>query len=125
MTQELNDRDAELRRDRILLWDQKEGPRVGDFIGMNDGTVRRFTHDWDEMGLQVTSSLAPSGGSFYFANGYMDYSGGLDAIVPLAHIQEISGHKDGACWFFHHDHKAADNGVYTSVPCRIFKEVLA
>ncbi len=116
-----DERNLSIRRTRTLLRDQVEGPRIGDFIGMEDGTLRRFTHDWDEAGLQVTSK--GMAGSFYLGKGYLEYSGGLDPIVPLAHIQEVSGEKDGACWFFDHDIKGAGRGVDTHIPCRIFKEV--
>lgn len=118
---QLDETNWQIHHDRTLLRDQVEGPRVGDFIGMEDGSLRRFTHDWREAGLQVTSKGMV--GSFYLGKGYLDYSGGLDPIIPLAHIQEVSGKKDGACWFFDHDIKGAGRGVDTIIPCRMYKEV--
>jgi len=119
MTYELDKLDVEIRDQRIAAREGKEGPRVGDFIEMEDERLMRFSHDWDDAGLQVSQD-----GRFYFEpEGDLNFSGSLDPIVPLAHIQETSRTLLGQCWFFHHDHAMKDNGVYTSVPCRVFREV--
>ena len=79
----------------------------------------RFSHDWDEAGLQVSQ-----GGSYYFNHfGHLSYSGGLEPIIPLPHIQQTSKQREGACWFFSNDHAMKDNGVHTVIPCRVFREV--
>ncbi len=118
-TYELDKLDVELRDQRIAAREGNEGPRVGDFIEMEDERLLRFSHDWDDAGLQVSE-----GGSFYFDHeGFLSFSGGLEPIIPLAHIQETSRSLLGQCWFFHHDIKMRDGGVYTSVPCRMYREV--
>ena len=119
MSYELDKLDVELRDQRIAAREGNEGPRVGDFIKMEDERLMRFSHDWDDAGLQVSE-----GGSFYLQpGGHLSYSGALDPIVPLAHIQETSKVLLGQCWFFHHDYAMKDNGVYTVIPCRVFNEV--
>lgn len=114
----LDETDTAICDRRLTEWNAIEGPRVGDWVLMPDATLRRFTHDWGD-GLQTTIDRMP--GSFYFGNGYMSYSGGLDPIIPRAKIRPVDDVRFGACWFFHHDRQRAGNGVNLSVPCRVFK----
>ena len=117
---ELDTQDTEIRGSRMAAREAHEGPRVGDFINLEDGRLMRFSHDHGEdYGIQVSE-----GGSFYFnLYGRLSFSGGLEAAIPYAHIQQTSAERDGACWFFSHDHAMKDNGVYTVIPCRVFNEV--
>lgn len=115
-----DDKDVEIARERLRLWNERTGPRVGDWIAMRDGTLRRFSHNWGD-GLQVTIGNGDCG-SFYFARGCMSYSGGLDPIVPLADIIETSEIRNGAAWFFHHDSSGAGRGVYFTAPCRVYRQ---
>ena len=121
----LDERDSAIRAERLALFDSIDGPRVGDWIRMLDGSVRRFTHDWDEDGLQVQTPLSVCGPcSFYFtSSGHQDYSGGMDPIVPLTRIVRTTEIKPGPVWFFHHGIQRAHNGVYTDVPCRVYLEL--
>lgn len=119
MTDTLDQLDLELREQRIAAREGHEGPRVGDFIEMEDERLLRFSHDWDDAGLQVSE-----GGRFYFDHeGFLAFSGSLEPIVPLAHIQETTKMLLGHCWFFHHDIRVRDGGVDTIVPCRMYREV--
>jgi len=114
-------RDAAIRATRLAAWNKRAGPRVGDFIHMLDGTLRRFTHDWDD-GLQTTMPSI-GGESFYLGLGYMSYSGALDPRIPLERIAAREGEtRDGSAWFFHHERACGHNGVYFTVPCRVFEE---
>ena len=117
---ELDERDTAIRAERIAAREGYEGPRVGDFINLEDGRCMRFSHDHGEdYGLQVSE-----GGSFYFNHyGRLSFSGALDPAIPYAHIQQTSQERDGACWFFSHDYAMKDNGVDTVIPCRVFNEV--
>lgn len=116
-----DDRDVEIARERVELWNKRSGPRVGDWIAMLDGTLRRFTHHWGD-GLQTTCGNGDNG-SFYFARGCMSYSGGLDPSIPIAQIVETSEIRNGNAWFFHHDSSGAHRGVYFTAPCRVFRQI--
>ena len=111
---QFDEQDADELASRVALWDKRTGPRVGDFIVMPDGSEHRFCHDWHD-GLQTTP-----GGSFYFGNGYADYSGGLDPTLKNKLIIATPKQKAGQFWFFHHNSARAHNGVYFKVLCRVF-----
>jgi hypothetical protein len=36
-------------------------------------------------------------------------------------MKQMTATKPGLFWFFHHDHKAADNDVNVELPCRVFE----
>jgi hypothetical protein len=122
----LDERDEQIRQERIKLWNTRGGPRVGDFVKMPDGSTRRFTFDWSghagDGGMQTTSGFQPGDQSFHFGSeGYMSYSGSLDPSIPVKDLHDTGEVKDGSCWFFHHGSVEAHNGVYTTVPCRVYE----
>jgi len=122
---EPDDRDAGILETLAGAWAKREGPRVGDFIQMLDGSLRRFTYDWGD-GLQTTLTSHPVhgtyGGSFYFGHGAMSYSGGLDHEIPNESIQPTGEAREGRAWFFHHGHPGAHRGVGCKTPCRVFTQ---
>lgn len=118
---DLDDRDEDILFERVTRRARIKGPRVGDFCILKSGEVRRFTFDWDD-GLQTT--VKDQAGSFYFdASGHLDYSGSLDPVIKKANLTERVELREGACWFFHHNHPRAHNGVAAMIPCRVYKEV--
>jgi hypothetical protein len=119
---QLDERDTAIREARVAAREGFEGPRVGDFIILEDQRLMRFSHDHGEgYGIQVSES-----GSFYMGhNGGLSFSGALEPAIPYAHIQESSRIREGSCWFFSHDLAMKDNGVDTVIPCRVFVEVRA
>lgn len=133
MTQ-LDERDSAILAERQAQFDSRDGPRVGDYIYMLDGTLRRFTHKWGD-GLQTTyrwrdaknrETFDPMkdacGGSFHLGNGYVSFSGSLDDAIPLTRIEDTGETRNGPCWFFHHDWMKAHNGVQASLVCRVYRE---
>ena len=122
MTRTLDIQDSAILAARQALRDQFEGPRVGDFINMKDGTLRRFTHDWGTA-IQVTSTLPGSQRFYLHHNGCLDYSGGLDPAIPKSRLKPIGTTQPGSVWFFHHDQARAHNGVDVTLPCRVFEEL--
>ena len=124
MRPEFDDKDAAILAERIAQWTKRNGPRVGDFVHMPDGTLRRFTHDWDDSLQTTCGGSHPCAGdqSFYLGKGFMSFSGSLDSSIPLERITWMPGEiKEGGCWFFHHDFMTAHNAVYAKVPCRVYK----
>jgi len=114
--------DETIRLAQLALWDEEQGPRVGDYVKLNDGTVRRFTHDWGDSLQTTTEPAGKFGSSFFFGRGYMRFSGGLDRAIPSGEFELTGEILDGSCWIFHHDEKRAHNGVQCRVPCRVYRQ---
>jgi hypothetical protein len=113
-------RDEEIKSERVALWNARTGPRVGDFVIMPDGTTRRFTYAWDD-DIQTTSKTYPGDASFYFAGACCSFSGSLNPGLPKKHLVDTGDVREGAVWFFHHDQARAHNGVRTTIPCRVYR----
>lgn len=101
---------------------------------MCDGSLRRFTHDWNDS-LQTTAKPLNSfesrkadetkvynSGSYYFYGTWMDFSGSLDPSIRKSELEDTGKTREGACWFFHHNHVEAHNAVHTTVPCRVYRQ---
>ena len=108
-------RDQEIAEQRIKKWDECQGPRVGDYCIMPDGTYERFAYDWGDA-LQTCIN-----GSFYLGDGYASMSGGLNPSIPKSQIFPTGEIKKGWFWIFHHDYWTAHNGVNLRAGCRVFK----
>ena len=122
MTQDLDSQDAAILAARQTLRDKIQGPRIGDFVSMKDGTLRRFTYDWGDA-IQVTSTLPGSQRFYLHHDGRLDYSGGLDQAIPKTRLKPTGKTQPGSAWFFHHDHHRAHNGVDVTLPCRVYEEL--
>lgn len=123
MRPQFDERDAEILNERIAAWQQRSGPRVGDFVQMPDNTMRRFTHDWGDDIQTTVGAQHPCNGdaSFYFGAGFMSFSGSLDRAINKVALREIGHDRLGRCWFFHHDFPQAHSGVDVQVPCRVYE----
>src|SRR5688572_21895990 len=83
-----DDYDQGLVAQGTALWDQREGPRVGDILRIplalhNAYRLMRFSYDWGD-DIQVSF-----GGSFYFDHkGYVSFSGGLEPAIPKANLRD-------------------------------------
>lgn len=111
--------DAEILITRVRAFDDRKGPRVGDYIRFSDGVTHRFSHAWPD-GIQTSP-----GGSFYLGEGYVSFSGGLDPIVRTEKIEATEEKRAGGFWFFHRDWWQAHSGVHAQVECRVFATALA
>jgi len=123
MQPQFDERDAQILKQRIAMWAEIQGPRVGDFVKMKDGTLRRFTHDWGDDIQTTVGPVHPCSGdaSFYFGGDYMSFSGSLDHAIPKSSLREI-GEQEGGAWFFHHNEMRAHNGVSVRVPFRVYEQ---
>ena len=118
MRPEYDERDKSIQEERETMWNKRRGPRVGDFVKMADGTLKRFTYNWGD-GIQTTAN--GYGGSFHLGKGYVSYSGGLDPAIPRETIRYAGKKRAGSFWFFHHGHMTAHNGVETTAMCRVYE----
>ena len=113
-------RDDAILATRLAAYDQIAGPRLGDWVEFSDGVMHRFSHLWNS-NLQTTEK---SRGSFYFGNGYVEFSGGLNPGIPRDTLVDCNKTMLGRIWFFHHSEAKAYNAVYAEVPFRVFSTPL-
>jgi hypothetical protein len=123
MRPEFDERDRQILARNQTEWDKREGPRVGDYIRMKDGTLRRFTHAWPDAIQTTVGECHPCRGdsSFYFG-GYMEFSGSLDRGISRDQIEPTTEQLDGPIWFFHHNEAKAHNGVNAKISCRVYRQ---
>ena len=117
---ELDERDAAIRTERIQLLDAIEGPRVGDYILFRGGIVRRISHVWDFGDGDEPEYQTSDGGSWHLGDGYCSFSGSLYPAVKRSTLIATEPKKSGVVWFFHHDHWCANNGVQTEMDFRVY-----
>lgn len=138
MAPKIDDRDREILKHREELYNAKPGPRVGDWLRLDNGEYRRFTYDWghcdtepgEDHGLQTTCVDGESG-SFHLGgltgdtraevDAYISYSGSLNPGVKRSAMVDTGETKLGRVWFFHHNFPGAGNGVEFEIPFRVFR----
>lgn len=105
--------------------DALDGPRVGDFVQMLDGTRRRFSERWPG-GMQTTcAGKLEADQSFFLSGSFADFSGSLDAVIPFGQLELTGEACEGRFWMFHHNEVRAHNGVSFTLPCRLFRQLEA
>jgi hypothetical protein len=89
-------RNAIILAERVALLNERNEPRVGDFLKLPHGDYQRFTQEWEDR-LQTGSTSA----SYHIGKrGEISYSGGLDWGVLKRDIKLTEEVKDGSVWFF-------------------------
>lgn len=118
--QKCMDLNIPLLKEREKRFNEKSGPRVGDYVLLPNGKYDRFTQeyenkDWIQAGGSSESSF------YFFPSGGLTYSGTLNEGYPRKDLILTSETKDGKCWFFDRDRGAANNGVYFRSTFRVFR----
>jgi hypothetical protein len=116
----IDDRDRALIAERLTALDVWEGPRVGDYVDFPGDIVRRISHIWRVEPVEQIQTSDP-GGSFYLGHGFCSFSGSLYRSIPADTLTLTEETREGAVWMFHHNFWMADNGVYFSVPFRVYR----
>jgi len=119
----LSDNNLRILSERLAAFDNIPFPRVGDYIRLPCGDLRRFTHDWAG-GLQTTVQRDKDhySASFYLSSdGYVSFSGSLDSVIKRDNIHRTDKTKIGGFWFFSDDQVRAHNGVQVCLPCRVYE----
>jgi hypothetical protein len=107
--------------EREAAFNSHEGPRVGDYVHMLNGTLQRFSHDW---GKDIQTTDGRFGSSFYLDKaGYAEFSGGLNPAIMKNTLEQLPETIDGHFWFFSNDEVKAHNGITVNIPCRVFKQI--
>jgi len=118
---DLDERNRAILAGNVELWEARPGPRVGDFVILPDGGVRRFTQDMGT-GLQITSPDDPIGQfRFYIRSGWMTYTGDKDSAILKGRLTLTDEKRNGHAWFFHHNVFNATKSVHIVMPCRVFR----
>ena len=105
-------------KDRTKLFNERQGPRVGDYLELPNGLGHtRFTHDWE-----TSMQTGGGAGSYYLGGGgNFSYSGGLDSGMKKADIEPTNETKEGRMWFFDQGYAGANRGVDFDIQFRVFR----
>ena len=115
----IDDRDRALIATRSTALAARATPQVGDFVDFTNGITRRISHlwtHWSPPDIQTSDN-----GSFYLGNQGCSFSGGLYPAIPAELFTPTEERRDGSAWLFHHDSATAHNGVYFTVPFRVWR----
>lgn len=108
------DVNEQILKDRVCEFDSIEGPRVGDYVRLDDGSLARIakiTDHYFQLGV----------GSFYLhGRDGCSFSGTLYPPHPHRCLKATPGTKDGLIWFFSANEAKANNGVDYEIELRIF-----
>jgi hypothetical protein len=91
------------------------GPRVGDWAEMPDGTYKRIAHSWGDS-IQLCS-----GGSFYVSKSGASMSGGLDDAIDASRFAATDQYKVAGFWFPHHDNLERDCAIGLRFPVKVWQ----
>ena len=119
----LDARDTMIAAEICAAWRARAGglPRVGDFVWMPNGHMRRCAHGWDGPagGMQTCD-----GGSFSIGkSGMASMSGSLYGSQLWEYYQTTTETRLGRFWFFSHNLAGAGRGVDVWLPCAVFQLV--
>lgn len=106
-------------RDKLISLDQ--GPKIGDYIYLKNGSLRRFTHDWGDS-LQVTCENSGDTSFSLGSSGYISFSGSLDPSIQKEKIKHCYTKMPGRVWVWLDGRSGADRAVYCNIECRVFRE---
>jgi hypothetical protein len=117
----LDDRDIAIIHRRLDAFDERTGPRVGDYVRFADGVLRRISYHWTDGTGWDGGCQSSDGGSFHLNDGGCSFSGSLYSTVPTESLTLTDERRDGRAWIFHHDLPKAHNGVDFIAECRVYE----
>ena len=113
----LDERNTAILAETRAAWEARTGrPRVGDFVILPNGIVRRCSAAWDD-GMQTSD-----GGSYYIGrSGLASMSGALYGVQLWEYFKDTGETRPGKFWFFSHNLPSAGRGVDVLIPCRVYR----
>lgn len=109
------DPNQKLLEEKLQAFNSFEGPRVGDFVIINN-EYQRFSHDWGDS-LQTSE-----GGSFHLGDsGRISFSGGLNPSIQKDQLEDTGEVKSGKIWFFKNNRPEKENGIEFEIEFRVYK----
>jgi hypothetical protein len=119
------DRNPQILAQRQAEYNKIEGPRLGDFLQLPDGTVTRLAIDCEPFGpTHKQFQTGHARGSFYFSGGSVSYSGTLDlgVMIEKAELELVPDQSmNGEVWIFDQGEVGPHRSVYFPIPFRVFK----
>ena len=100
--------------------DSHDGPLVGDYVVFADGVERRVSYHWTDGTGWDGGCQTSDGGRFHLISCGCSFSGSLYPCVPTDSLTLTDEYRDGEAWIFHHDRKAAGNGVEFVTGFRVY-----
>lgn len=103
----------------VAIWESTadNGPREGDVVVDDAGTVFRLGHQWQT----DTWQIAHMGFTLSRAGKLSSESGSLYEQVQTADLISTGETRDVSAWMPHHGHWKAGCGVWVNVPCRVYR----
>lgn len=111
-------KDFELIHKFLGLYEQRSGPRVGDFLQVAPDRYTRFSHAWGTV-LYAGSVFD----SYYLGKGYITYSGSCGRVYEKKQVTLTGQSMEGRIWTFSNNWQGAGRGIHLTVPLRVFKLV--
>lgn len=108
---------ALILKERVDALNEVEGPRIGDYLRLPDGSFERITLNHAES--FQTGALGQ--GSFFLYKGSCLYSGAHKGPIPFSAIRETRQTKLGNIWFFNEGEAKEGNGVDFEIEFRVFE----
>jgi hypothetical protein len=104
--------------ERMRIYDEIKGPRVGDWVDTPKGQFR-IAHHWGNR-VQLSSYSGDHHG-IYLSVGSASYSGGLDSPIPIGRILPTDETRPATVWFFSENYVCAHNSVHLQANFRVFR----
>ena len=125
---ELDEQDRAILAKRERLRDRRTGPRGGDFVIFEDGSLRRISYagivrQWRGKDTPLAClSCDWTDNSYHLnADGNVGVSGGNAEHLLISSLVDSGETRPGVFWFVHHDlHPMTGQGIRTAIPCRVF-----
>ena len=111
-------KDFDFIHEFLGLYEQRSGPRVGDFLQVMPDRYTRLTHVWGA--VLYTGSLVDS---YYLGKGYITYSGSCGRGYEKKQVMPTTQTMEGRIWTFSNHWQGAGRGIHLTVPLRVFKLV--
>jgi hypothetical protein len=113
--------DIALIAERMDAIDSHDGPLVGDYMVFADGVERRVSYHWTDGTGWDGGCQTSDGGRFHLTSCGCSFSGSLYPCVPTDSLTLTDEYRDGEAWIFHHDRRAAGNGVEFVTGFRVYR----
>lgn len=109
---------AGILRGAVAALDAIEGPRLGDFVRFQDGSLARISVMHEDGDLQAAK--VDEGGFFLWKEGFTEFSGTCGNKVDPACLRRLDETMEGRVWTFRNGDVAPGGRVDTTVPFRVY-----
>lgn len=108
---------AGILREAVASLDEIPGPRLGDFVRFEDGSLKRITV-WRDGHMQA--GAPENAGFFLWRGGFTEVVGFCGDQIDPARLQRLDESMDGKVWTFRNGDVQPGGRVDTKVPFRVY-----